>query len=127
MTEHLTAASFKSKVFDWEKNHDWKYEGTLPAIIDFYAEWCTPCKMVSPILEELATKYEGKLQLYKIDTDKEPEIASLFDIQSVPTLFFVPLDGEPRFALGALPKPQIEKAIREVLKVGVQPAPAASD
>lgn len=117
MSEKLTKDSFKTKIFDWEKNKEWNYSGDLPAIIDFYAEWCGPCKMVAPVLEELAAKYEGKLAVYKVDTDAEPELSALFQIQSVPTLFFVPKVGEPSFALGALPKKDLEKAISEVLKV----------
>ena len=89
----------------------------MPAIIDFYAEWCVPCKMLGPVLEELSTKYEGKLSVFKVDTDKEPELSGLFDISSVPTLLFIPKEGMPSMALGALPKPQIEKVIGEVLLV----------
>ena len=95
---------------------EWKYLGDKPAIIDFYADWCGPCKMVAPILEELASKYEGKLHIYKVNTEEEPELAAMFSITSIPALFFIPKEGEPRFALGALPKAQIEKAISEVLK-----------
>jgi thioredoxin len=117
MAEHLTKESFKSKVFDWEKDKEWKYSGDLPAIVDFYAQWCGPCKMVGPILEEIATKYEGKLHVYKVDTDAEPELSGMFDIQSVPTLLFIPAEGQPSIALGALPKKDIERAIVDVLKV----------
>lgn len=117
MTEHLDTEGFKKKIFDWEKGKEWKYEGELPAIVDFYAEWCGPCKMLGPVLEELSAKYKGKLSVYKIDTDKEPELSALFNISSVPTLLFIPKEGMPSLALGALPKPQLEKAIGEVLKV----------
>ena len=117
MSELLTMDSFKKKVFDFEANKEWKYEGDLLAIIDFYADWCGPCKMVAPLLEELGKKYEGKLHVYKVDTEAEPELAGMFQVQSIPTLFFVPKEGEPRFALGALPKKELEKAISEVLKV----------
>jgi len=117
MTEHLDGESFKKRVFDWEKSKEWKYEGELPAIIDFYAEWCGPCKMLGPVLEELSKKYDGKLSVFKVDTDKEAELSALFNITSVPTLLFVPKEGLPSIALGALPKPQLEKAIGEVLKV----------
>jgi thioredoxin len=117
MTEHLDGEGFKSKVFNWEKSQEWKYEGELPAIVDFYAEWCGPCKMLGPVLEELSAKYAGKLTVFKVDTDKEPELSALFNISSVPTLLFIPKEGLPSMALGALPKPQIEKAIGEVLKV----------
>jgi len=117
MSEHLTKESFKNKVFNFEANKEWKYEGDLPAIIDFYADWCGPCKMIAPVLEELGTRYEGKMHVYKIDTEAEPELAQMFDIQSLPTLFFVPQEGDPRFAMGALPKKELERAIAEVLKV----------
>ncbi len=118
MPEHLTKESFKSKIFDWEKNAEWKYEGDLPAIIDFYADWCGPCKMIAPVLEDLSKKYEGKMHIYKINTEEEPELSGLFEIQSIPTLFFIPMDGEPRVAMGALPRRDLEKAITDVLKVG---------
>ena len=117
MSEHLTKESFKTKIFDFENNKEWKYEGDLPAIIDFYADWCGPCKMLSPVLEELGKRYEGKMRVYKIDTEAEPELSAMFDIQSIPTLFFVPKEGDPRFAMGALPKKDLERAIAEVLKV----------
>jgi thioredoxin len=115
MTEHLDAEGFKKRVFDWDKNKEWKYEGELPAVVDFYAEWCGPCKMLGPVLEELSGKYADKLKVYKVDVDKEPELAGVFGVQSVPTLLFVPKSGEPRMALGALPKPQLEKTIAEIL------------
>jgi thioredoxin 1 len=117
MSEHLTKESFKSKVFDWEKNKEWKYSGDVPAIVDFYADWCGPCKMLSPVLEELAVKYDGKLHIYKVDTEKEPELAGLFEVQSIPTILFVPMEGAPAVAMGALPKKDLERAISEVLKV----------
>jgi thioredoxin len=117
MSEKLTKESFKAKIFDWEKSQDWKFSGDKPAIIDFYAEWCGPCKMLGPVLEEVSKKYAGKLDVYKVDTDAEPELSAMFQIQSVPTLFFVPKDGAPQYALGALPKGQIEKAVSEILKV----------
>jgi thioredoxin len=117
MAQKLSIEEFKSKVFDFEKNREWKYLGELPAIIDFYAEWCGPCKMVAPVLDELSKKYDGKLVVYKVNTDEEAELSSMFQISSVPTLFFVPKEGEPRFALGALPKAEIERAVKEVLKV----------
>jgi thioredoxin 1 len=117
MTEHLDAAGFKKKVFDWEKSQEWSFEGELPAIVDFYAEWCMPCKMLGPVLEAVAAKYEGKMSVYKVDIDKEPELASVFGVQSVPTLLFVPMEGVPSMALGALPKAQIEKVVGELLKI----------
>ncbi len=117
MPEHLTTESFKEKVFDFDKNKEWVYEGDLPAIIDFYADWCGPCKMVAPVLEELSQEYEGKLHVYKVDTDSEQELAAAFGIQSIPSLLFVPMEDKPQMAMGALPKPSLVKAIQEVLKV----------
>ncbi len=112
---HLTAQDFKDKVFNYEKGSEWKYEGTLPAIIDFYADWCQPCKMVAPVLEELALKYAGKIVVYKVDTESEQELASVFGIQSIPTLLFVPKEGQPQAAMGALPKQTFEDVINDIL------------
>ncbi len=117
MTEHLTKESFKEKVFDYEKNKEWKFEGEKPCIIDFYADWCAPCKMVAPILEELADEYKDELNVYKVDTESENELAAIFGIQSIPSLLFVPSDAQPQMAMGALPKETFEKAIKDVLKV----------
>ncbi|MGC9472261.1 MAG: thioredoxin [Bacteroidales bacterium] len=117
MIEHLTKETFKEKVFDFEKNTEWEYEGDVPCLIDFYADWCAPCKMVAPILEELAEEYDGKLNIYKIDTEAERELAGMFGIQSIPSLLFVPMKEQPQMAMGALPKETFKKAIREVLKV----------
>jgi len=116
--EFLTKETFKSKVFDFENNKDWKFEGSVPAIIDFYADWCNPCKMVAPILEELQEEYgEEKLKIYKIDTEDQRELAAMFGIQSIPSLLFVPVEGQPQMAMGALPKDTFVQAISDVLKV----------
>lgn len=117
MSQKITTAEFKQKVFDFEVNQEWKYAGDLPAIVDFYADWCGPCKMVSPILDALSQEYAGKIHVYKINTDEEAELAGAFGIRSIPSLLFIPKDGEPSMSMGALPKPQIVKAIKEVLKV----------
>lgn len=117
MTEYLTKETFLSKVFNYEAGKEWKFEGNKPCIIDFYADWCGPCKMVAPILEELATEYAGKLDIYKIDTEKETELASVFGIRSIPSLLFVPKDGQPQMAMGALPKETFIKAFKDVLGV----------
>jgi len=117
MIEHLSAKDFKEKVFNYEENKEWKFEGDLPCLIDFYADWCGPCRTVAPILEELAAEYDGKMNIYKIDTDKERELAGLFRIQSIPSLLFIPLSGQPQMAMGALPKDTFKKAIKDVLKV----------
>ena len=112
---HLTTQEFKEKVFNYEANKEWKYEGLLPAIVDFYADWCNPCKMVAPVLEELAREYSGKIMVYKVNTESEQELASVFGIQSIPTLLFIPMEGQPQAAMGALPKPTFEKVIKDVL------------
>lgn len=114
-TVHLTTDDFKEKVFNYEANKEWKYEGTLPAIIDFYADWCQPCKMVAPVLEELAREYAGQIMVYKVNTEEEQELASVFGIQSIPTLLFIPREGQPQAAMGALPKQTFEKAIKDIL------------
>lgn len=117
MIEHLTAETFKKKVFNYELNKEWKFEGTKPALIDFYADWCGPCKMVAPILEQLSAEYQGKLDIYKVNTENERELSAVFGIQSIPSLLFIPLTGQPQMAMGALPKNSLEKAFEEVLGV----------
>ena len=119
MTIKLTTEEFKKKVFDYTSNKEWKYEGTLPAIIDFYADWCGPCKMVAPVLEELSKAYEGKVLIYKVDTEVEAELADLFGIRSIPTFLFIPLEGAPMLQPGALPKNVFEQVIEERL-MGVE-------
>lgn len=113
--EYLTAQTFKEKVFNYETNKEWKYEGEVPCIIDFYADWCGPCKMIAPTLEELAEEYDGKIMIYKVDTEKEQELASAFGIRSIPSLLFVPKDGQPQMAVGALTKEGFVQAINDVL------------
>jgi thioredoxin len=117
MLEHLTLDSFKTKVHDFDKNKEWKFEGTLPCLIDFYADWCGPCKMVAPILEELAVEFKGKLDIYKVNTEEQPELASIFGIQSIPSLLFVPLAGQPQMGMGAMSKETFKKAFQDVLEV----------
>jgi thioredoxin 1 len=114
-TIQLTAEGFKEKIFDYSKEEAWKYKGAQPAIIDFYADWCGPCKAVAPVLEELSNEYDGKLMIYKIDTDKEQELSTLFGIQSIPTLLFVPVDGAPMMQKGAIPKKAFQQVIEEKL------------
>jgi thioredoxin 1 len=113
--EHLTKQTFLDKVFNFEVNKEWKFEGELPAIIDFYADWCGPCKMVAPILEELSAEYAGKIDIYKIDTEAEQELAAAFNIRSIPSMLFIPKNGQPQMAVGALPKDALKNAIAEVL------------
>ena len=113
--EHLTKETFLTKVFNYEQNQEWKFEGNLPCLIDFYADWCGPCKMVAPILEELSKEFEGKINIYKVNTEEEQELAAAFGIQSIPSLLFCPKDGKPQMAMGALPKQAMTAAINEVL------------
>lgn len=117
MTEHLTKETFLSKVFNYEQNKDWKFEGDKPCVIDFYANWCQPCKMVAPVLEELSADFAGKLNIYKVNTEEEQELASVFGIRSIPSFLFVPSTGQPQMAMGALPKDTFVKAFKDVLGV----------
>lgn len=115
-TIHLTKSEFLTKVVDYEKNpNEWKYLGDKPAIIYFYASWCGPCKMLAPVLEELAAEYGDSIYIYKIDTEQEQELAAAFNIRSIPTLLFVPMSGAPQLAQGALPKATLKDAIDKVL------------
>ena len=114
-TVQLTTAEFKDKVFDYVNEQEWKYKGSLPAIIDFYADWCGPCKMVAPILEDLAIEYDDKLVIYKVDTEVEQELSAAFGIQSIPTFLFIPVNGDPMMQPGALPKKVFKKIIEEKL------------
>jgi len=116
-TIHLSAQDFKDKIFDYEQKEEWNYKGELPAIIDFYADWCGPCKAIAPVLEELSNEYDGQLIIYKIDTDKESELSGMFGIQSIPTLLFIPLQGNLMVQKGAVPKNALQKVIEEKLLV----------
>lgn len=116
-TIHLSTQDFKEKVFNYETEKDWKYAGNLPAIVDFYADWCAPCKMVAPVLEELSDEFKDRLVIYKVNTEKEMELAALFGIQSIPTFLFIPMEGEgdPMMQPGALPKKAFQQVIEEHL------------
>ena len=113
--EHLTKETFQQKIFDFENNKEWSYSGELPAIVDFYADWCGPCKMVAPILEDLGKQYAGKLNIYKVDTEREQELAAAFGIRSIPSLLFIPKEGKPQMAMGALPKESFVQVIEGLL------------
>lgn len=116
-TINLTADKFKSDIFDYTASKEWNYQDSVPAIIDFYADWCAPCKMVAPILEELSEEYDGKLKIYKVNTEIEQELAAIFGIRSIPSLLFIPVDAQPMMQAGALPKNAFKEVIeKELLK-----------
>ena len=117
MTELLTEQTFFEKVFDYSKNKEWKFEGKRFAVIDFYADWCGPCKMVAPILEELSKDYKGKVDIYKVDTEAEQELSAAFAIRSIPSMLFIPMNEPPQMSQGALPKVELERIIKDVLGV----------
>lgn len=115
-TKNLRKDEFLQKVADFVNTPDtWKFLGDKPALIDFYAPWCGPCKMLSPILEELSEEYDGKIDIYKVNVDEEEELSMVFGIRSVPTLIFVPMEGDPQRASGVLPKQQLAQIFDEML------------
>jgi thioredoxin 1 len=115
--ESLTKETFLKKVFNYENNSEWKFEGDKPCVIDFYADWCGPCKMVAPIMQELSVEYAGKVDIYKIDTEAEQELAGAFGIRSIPSVLFIPMNDKPQMSVGALPKDGYIKAISDILGV----------
>ena len=112
---HLTKEDFLRRVSDISAGDDWKFLGDKPAVIDFYAPWCGPCKQLSPTIDELAAEYEGRVDIYKISVDDERELASYFGVRSIPTLFFIPMQGAPQMSLGAMPKSQLKATIETLL------------
>jgi thioredoxin len=114
-TIKLTTEQFKEQVFDYTKEKEWKFKGDKPAIIDFYADWCGPCKMVAPILEELSEEYKDKIVIYKVDTEVEQELSAVFQIRSIPSMLFIPIDKEPMMQAGALPKTALKEIIEKEL------------
>ena len=115
MAENLTKEMFIKNIFDYENNQEWKYAGELPAVIDFYADWCGPCKMVAPVIEELSDEYKGKVNFFKVDTQNEQELAGAFGIRSIPSILFIPMEGKPQMAAGALPKESFKEIIESEL------------
>ncbi|GJQ21018.1 MAG: hypothetical protein HBSIN02_13730 [Bacteroidia bacterium] len=120
MAEALTKQTFLEKVFDYEKNKEWKFEGEIPAVIDFWAPWCGPCRAVAPVIEELSKEYAGRVNFYKVNTDEEQELAGAFGIRSIPSLLFIPKTGQPKMAVGALPKDVLKQAVEEELLAEVK-------
>lgn len=113
--EMINTQEFKTKIFDYSKEKEWKYLGDLPAIIDFYADWCGPCRIQGPILEKISKKYEGKIQVYKVDTEENPELSATFGIRSIPSLLFIPKNGKPSMNPGLLQESQLEQVVNEYL------------
>jgi thioredoxin len=111
----LTKREFKDKIFDYSLSKEWKYKGDLPAVIDFYADWCGPCKMVSPILDDLSKEYAGKIKVYKINTEKDPEVAKAFGVSSIPTLLFIAQSGRPIVVRGAQSRNSLKSNIERIL------------
>jgi thioredoxin 1 len=115
--EHLTKETFREKIFDYEKLREWNYKGENPCVIDFYADWCAPCKIVAPVLEELAQEYCCKIDIYKVNTEEEQELAAVFGIQSIPSILFVPKNDKPQMSLGALPKETFKQLFKEIFNI----------
>ena len=114
--EELTTEGFKSKIMDFDKHpQEWVYKGKRPAFIDFYATWCGPCKAISPLVEEMSNEFKGKVDFFKVDVDKQPELAMMFGIQSIPALLFIPMNGTPEMTFGALDKEELRKSIETKL------------
>ncbi len=120
MAISLTEEDFVVKVFDYKNNKEWSFRGDRPAIIDFYANWCGPCKMLSPIFEKLSKKYENSIDFYKVDTDKEQDISSAIGVQSLPTILFIPIDGKPKVSVGFLQEDAFENIIKDFLVFSLQ-------
>ena len=117
MIEHLNEQSFREKIFDFSQSNDFKYNGSIPCIIDFYADWCGPCKMIAPVLDELSEHYAGKVLFYKIDTEEQTKLASMFGIRSIPSLLFIPVGRAPKMDMGAKRKAELMAMIEEFLEV----------
>jgi thioredoxin len=115
--EFLTKEKFLEKIFDFEKKTEWEFQGERPCVIDFYADWCGPCKMIAPVMQELSDEYKGLVDIYKIDTEAEQELAGAFGIRSIPSVLFIPMNDKPQMSVGALPKEGFIKAISDVLGV----------
>ncbi len=117
VVNQITTSQFKDLIFDFQNNQQWKYQGTLPCIVDFYADWCGPCKKVAPIMEDLAKEYKGKIIFYKVNVDNEKPVAQAFGIQSIPSILFIPKKGQPQMSVGLMPKSGYVNAIKQVLLI----------
>lgn len=117
MAELLTLDTFKDRIFDFEANKEWNFKGERPVVIDFYADWCGPCKMVGPIVDKLAKEYEGQIDIYKVDTEAETQLSQMFGVSSIPALLFIPVEGEPSMTKGALPEASFKKAFEDLFGI----------
>lgn len=115
--ETLTSSSFKEKVFDFEAAETWQFKGERPAIIDFYADWCGPCRAMAPVLGEISAEFSGRMDVYKVDTEADPELAAIFGVRAIPSLLFVPKEGPPTMAAGFMPKESLHDAIEEIFGI----------
>ncbi len=113
--KHIDSQEFRTEIFDFAQENTWKFKGNKPCIVDFYATWCGPCRSISPYLDELSVKYKDQINIYKVDVDKNKELAQAFGAHSIPLLIFIPKTGEPQSNRGALPKSELERAIMTVL------------
>lgn len=117
MAELLTKEKFAEKIFDFENEKNWNYKGDKPAVIDFYADWCGPCKQLTPIIDELNEEYKDRIDIYKVDTEQEQELSAMFGIRSIPSILFIPVEGQPQMAQGALPKTTFTKAFKDIFNI----------
>lgn len=117
MARSITTQEFKDLVFNYDESEEWKFKGSRPAVIDFYADWCAPCRMVAPIIEELSKEYDGKIDFYKVDTEAQQELAGAFGIRSIPSILFIPLDSAPQMSAGALPKNTFKEAFKDIFNI----------
>ncbi len=116
--EILNRDTFRPKIFDFEKGNDWSFSDQRPAIVDFYADWCGPCRALGPVLEDVANSYQGQIDVYKVNTEATPELAAMFGVRGIPAILFVPKTGEPVMSSGYMPRESFDRAIKDVFKLG---------
>lgn len=113
--EYLTNAQFRAKIFDYQNKQEWENQNDKPVLIDFYADWCGPCTMLTPILENMEKNYGDRVDFFKVDADQEQELLQAFGVQSLPTMLFIPKEGQPQMAKGAVQPDKLKQAIEEIL------------